>query len=472
MEKLPIYKQMLNELKIQTGYDEATASGNLGSLYIIVHKGKVYLLNFEEENFVQKAADLARQLGLLSDGRSRILGFDDATDVFDNLLHAQLPGVIVATIDDTGFSGHEILLDVKTGSHFDPRQSTELPKLLRMFPGIEKMRIGRTIYDTKEFVSDFVERRVAENKMPKKVYHGTIYEYVNGILRKGIKATPENSHWTKIKHTDVVFLTSSFETAANYAKTASVKKGTYTKSSNREVIVEIDATKLDQGKILVDYDFYAELIGSGIPEYDKFTGGAITSGYGSYFVYTDKSKLKVDTAGHKGSLYNKFGYRGVIMPSWISAIYINDGDGYQKYNPSEVGEIKESTKMKHIKILESFSDNAKYTRIIPRDLFNEAKLLKCMGRLILKIHEKKTPCEMRFEHDGSQFQIVLNDAGDLQVANVIVYIKGTSYSFHTTYNSKSNYPLFVWDHDDMAETEVFDENGEFTQEFVEFCKNK
>lgn len=32
-----------------------------------------------------------------------------------------------------------------------------------------------------------------------------------------------------------------------------------------------------------------------------------------------------------------------------------------------------------------------YQRVIPRDLFNEAKLLKCLGRLSLFIHDGKSP---------------------------------------------------------------------------------
>lgn len=37
-----------------------------------------------------------------------------------------------------------------------------------------------------------------------------------------------------------------------------------------------------------------------------------------------------------------------------------------------------------------------YRRVLPRDLFNEAKLLKCLGQLSLMIHDGK--CELRVEH--------------------------------------------------------------------------
>ena len=32
-----------------------------------------------------------------------------------------------------------------------------------------------------------------------------------------------------------------------------------------------------------------------------------------------------------------------------------------------------------------------YSRVIPRDFFNEAKLLKCMGLLALKVLDNMTP---------------------------------------------------------------------------------
>ncbi len=44
-----------------------------------------------------------------------------------------------------------------------------------------------------------------------------------------------------------------------------------------------------------------------------------------------------------------------------------------------------------------------YTRVIPRDLFNEAKLLKCIGRLVLLIHDGDHN-NISFEHDGEPFE--------------------------------------------------------------------
>ncbi len=112
--------------------------------------------------------------------------------------------------------------------------------------------------------------------------------------------------------------------------------------------------------------------------------------------------------------------------------------------------------------------NTQYQRVIPRDLFNEAKLLKCMGKLCLAILDNATPVEMESHHDGEPFIIGLSDDGGLRVVNMGITIKGSFYAFKTTQNAKSNYPFYV-EHDN-CEYLVFNEQGEFDEEFIEFCK--
>jgi hypothetical protein len=111
-----------------------------------------------------------------------------------------------------------------------------------------------------------------------------------------------------------------------------------------------------------------------------------------------------------------------------------------------------------------------YKRVCPRDLFNEAKLLKCMGRLCLKILDGMTPVPMKYNDDHVRgFNVEQDEAGNLYISNLPIYIKGKRYKFHTTYNCKSNYPLFV-ETANYEEFEVFDNDGDFTQEFIDFTK--
>lgn len=109
-----------------------------------------------------------------------------------------------------------------------------------------------------------------------------------------------------------------------------------------------------------------------------------------------------------------------------------------------------------------------YERVLPRDLFNEAKLLKCMGRLILLIHDNLTPCKMSFTENGEPFQVELLEEGSLTISNLTVSIKGKIFPFKTTYNGKSNYPLFL--EYECCDYRVFDEQGNFDPEFIDFCK--
>lgn len=112
-----------------------------------------------------------------------------------------------------------------------------------------------------------------------------------------------------------------------------------------------------------------------------------------------------------------------------------------------------------------------YTRVIPRDFFNESKLLKCMGQLSLKILDGKLPDGVNIEIDecGEPFYIGLSNDGRLFLNNYNTTINDIYVSLSTTYNAKDAFPLICF-HDDI-ETTVFDESGNFTDEFITFCKN-
>lgn len=112
--------------------------------------------------------------------------------------------------------------------------------------------------------------------------------------------------------------------------------------------------------------------------------------------------------------------------------------------------------------------NRSYSRVIPRDLFNEAKLLKCIGLVSLKILDNMTPVPMLIEDTGEPFEIGLMDDGYLVIWNYQIYIKDRVCTFKTQYNSKSNYPLFCQYED--CEYLVFDEKGNWEPEFIQFCE--
>lgn len=111
--------------------------------------------------------------------------------------------------------------------------------------------------------------------------------------------------------------------------------------------------------------------------------------------------------------------------------------------------------------------NTQYIRVIPRDLFNESKLLKCIGRLTLLIHDGFIVGDMTFEHDDTPFKIGLTDDGFLSIKNIIFKIHGTVVFFKCLYNSENRYSLFCeYEYCDYL---VFDEEGQYTDEFKQFC---
>lgn len=109
--------------------------------------------------------------------------------------------------------------------------------------------------------------------------------------------------------------------------------------------------------------------------------------------------------------------------------------------------------------------------VIPRDLFNHAKILKCMGRLSLYIYDRVDNIDeaICLNHHGNNFNVYQNpDSGNLVVTNLDLYTKrGREIELFTHYNSKENYPLwFGFSCDcDFFEGEVFDDQGILTEDF-------
>jgi hypothetical protein len=112
-----------------------------------------------------------------------------------------------------------------------------------------------------------------------------------------------------------------------------------------------------------------------------------------------------------------------------------------------------------------------HTRVIPRDFFNESKLLKCLGQLSLLIHEGRgIRWPLRLQHDDAGFPgflIELEPTGNLVCANVTLLCGETAIGIGTTYNSKAAYPL-NYATEDGGENDVFDDDGTFTADFTAY----
>lgn len=109
---------------------------------------------------------------------------------------------------------------------------------------------------------------------------------------------------------------------------------------------------------------------------------------------------------------------------------------------------------------------APYYRVIPRDLFNEANLLKCMGRLYINLEQEGLEgCEL-VQGEGCEqgFDIGQDeDTGALFVSNVTLEAHGIPQRLIRPLNAREAYPLLLVTEDD-DEIPVFNEDGSFSEE--------
>jgi len=133
-----------------------------------------------------------------------------------------------------------------------------------------------------------------------------------------------------------------------------------------------------------------------------------------------------------------------------------------------------------IMIMDTPLPDANYQRVNPRDLFNEAKLLKCWGQLALLVHEGRGIASYLFvEHTNpcSGFCIGLSGhENSLQCLNLKLWVgresdpKRFSIRVFQTYNSREAYPLLF--EGDFTEDFIFDDQGEFSSNFLRFIRSK
>lgn len=114
-----------------------------------------------------------------------------------------------------------------------------------------------------------------------------------------------------------------------------------------------------------------------------------------------------------------------------------------------------------------------YQRMIPRDLFNDANLLKCYGQLYIKLTESGIEHSAKLLDDLCQdgFNIEQNpNSGATSLNNVILLIDNMTYWLERPLNSRDSWPLYVVGNDADGDTDpipVFDDNGNLSSEMIE-----
>ena len=92
----------------------------------------------------------------------------------------------------------------------------------------------------------------------------------------------------------------------------------------------------------------------------------------------------------------------------------------------------------------------------------------------IHIHDNTLPegINIQIEEIGEEFNIDIETTHHwLYVTNYPILINDDEYLFGTVYNSKDNYPLYCYNHNTEEEILVFDENGNFTNDFIENFTN-
>lgn len=103
-------------------------------------------------------------------------------------------------------------------------------------------------------------------------------------------------------------------------------------------------------------------------------------------------------------------------------------------------------------------------RVLPRDAFNDANLLKCIGQLTMLIEDGMVP--WKYDFDGDEFNIYMDGYdGHTRVSNVAFYRRDPeSGDWDNIYllrpmNSRDPWPL-----QDLDGNRVFNDKGEFIYE--------
>ena len=101
-----------------------------------------------------------------------------------------------------------------------------------------------------------------------------------------------------------------------------------------------------------------------------------------------------------------------------------------------------------------------YIRVVPRDLFNEASLLKCVGKVVLMIEDGMIPW-LSYRYDGEAFNVMQNvSSGGIYIANIEFFANNKTLSHERPLNSRKAWPLYFETEENSYS--VFDEdNGDF-----------
>ncbi len=114
-----------------------------------------------------------------------------------------------------------------------------------------------------------------------------------------------------------------------------------------------------------------------------------------------------------------------------------------------------------------------YERVLPRDAFNEANFLKCLGQLTLIHLNYGLPKGFEIHFDGNAFDLDQTCDGELMCWNFDLYLSSFRVELTRPLNSRDPWPLYASVHgvnDYLHQVPVFNEEGQFSEEFLTKAK--
>lgn len=113
-----------------------------------------------------------------------------------------------------------------------------------------------------------------------------------------------------------------------------------------------------------------------------------------------------------------------------------------------------------------------HNRVLPRDLFNEANLLKCVGKIVMAIEDGEIPW-LQYHYDGDVFNVIENPSdGSLFIGNIQFFAHRRTLQYFRPLNSRE--PWLLWLTFEKAEDdfEIFDNSGSLILKESDFKKEE
>lgn len=281
----------LNELKNIT----SETPDDYNECDVISYKGDYWVIN--KDNFDENINDINNKLGTNENELHDLLQF----------IREERPYILFAHItDDT------IWVDGYSDFRHSGK-SSDLKKLKNEL-NLPINLIYSMIEDEEEYIEIDTENE--------KYFHGTSINYLDSILKIGIKPTDKNNF--DIEHNDKIFLTNNIEKAYFHAKKSALKNKSF------PIILEIKIP--DKTKIGLDYDLAIDVFGVDSDEVKEL-------GFDDVFYKSNSIKSLATGTSYKeegfGDLVNKIGivsYKGRIPTSHIKYIWFDDENYGTFYN--------------------------------------------------------------------------------------------------------------------------------------------